>query len=180
MTIDLNRSNLSSEPLSKLINDLIERAEPPSKTRQYLGASFVGDECLRKVEYDWFCDPEFSAKTLDIFARGHFFEERMRRHLILAGFKLALDDRLGFEAVDGLFRGHADGIIEEGPELPGLIYPCLWEAKCMSNKNSRAIERDGLDRYSGCKGDFVLVWRLCHATLRPTARTRASRSSTTR
>src|ERR1700731_3541713 len=37
-----------------------------------------------------------------------------------------------------------------------------------------------LDRYSGCKGDFVLVWRLCHATLRPTARTRASRSSTTR
>jgi hypothetical protein len=36
-----------------------------------------------------------------------------------------------------------------------------------------------LDRYSASNGDFVLVWRLCHAALRPTARTRVSRSSTT-
>ena len=41
-----------------LINELIERAEPPSENfRQYLGASAIGSECLRKVQYDWMCDP---------------------------------------------------------------------------------------------------------------------------
>jgi hypothetical protein len=37
-----------------------------------------------------------------------------------------------------------------------------------------------LDRYSGRSGDFVLVLQCCHAALRPTASTSASRSSMTR
>jgi hypothetical protein len=41
------------------------------------------------------------------------------------------------------------------------------------------------NRYGACNGDFVLVLRLfvlrlCHAALRPAARTRVSRSSITR
>ena len=39
---------------------------------------------------------------------------------------------------------------------------------------------DELDRYSGRSGDFVLVPQCCHAALRPTASTSASRSSMTR
>jgi hypothetical protein len=31
-----------------------------------------------------------------------------------------------------------------GPELPGLIYPCVWEHKCLGAKGWKAIERDGL------------------------------------
>jgi hypothetical protein len=145
MTTDFNRANLSEQPLSQQINELIERAEPPSKNyRQYLGASAIGSECLRKVQYEWMCDQELPARIKDIFARGHFFEGVSRQHLIAAGFEFAPPERLEFTAADGLFRGHADGILIAGPRLPGLFYPCLWEHKALGAKGWRAVERDGL------------------------------------
>jgi len=143
--LDFNRSNLSDRPLNQLINKLIEDAEPLSENfRQYLGASAIGSECLRKVQYDWMCDPVFPVRVKDIFARGHFFEDVTRQHLIAAGFKFAPADRLEFMTADGLFRGHADGILIGGPELPNLQYPCVWEHKCLKAKSWRAIELDGL------------------------------------
>jgi hypothetical protein len=143
--LDFNRSSLSAQPINQLVNDLIEGAESPGANyRQYLGASSIGSECLRKVQYDWFCDPIFPARIKDIFARGHFFEQVTRKHLVAAGFKFAPANQLEFRAADGLFRGHADGILVAGPELPELFYPCLWEAKCLNAKGWRAIERDGL------------------------------------
>jgi hypothetical protein len=145
MTIDLNRANLSEQPISSAINDLIEASEPPSEnTRQYLGASAVGSECARKTQYDWLCDPKFPSRTIDIFARGHFFEDVTRQHLLKAGFKFAPPEQLAFETADGLFRGHADGILIAGPEELPLIYPRLWEHKCLKAKAWKAIERDGL------------------------------------
>lgn len=143
--MNLNRANLSERPLNQQLNDLIERAEPPGKNyRQYLGASSIGAECLRKVQYDWMCDPQFPGRIKDIFARGHFFEEVTRQHLIAAGFEFAPAERLGFETAGGLFRGHSDGVITAGPEVPGVIYPCIWEHKCLKAKGWKAIERDGL------------------------------------
>jgi hypothetical protein len=48
--LNLNRSNLADRALNQTLNELIERAEPPGKNyRQYLGASAIGDDCLRKV-----------------------------------------------------------------------------------------------------------------------------------
>ena len=144
--LGFNRSNLSNRPINQLVNELIERAEPPSVNwREYLGASFVGDECLRKVQYTWICDPVFPGRTKDIFARGHFFEEVSRQHFVAAGFKFEPNkERLKFEAAGGLFRGHADGILIDGPQLPALRFPCLWEHKCVKNNGWNAIERDGL------------------------------------
>lgn len=127
VALDFNRSNLSARPVNQLVNDLIEQAEPPSEnSRQYLGASAIGAECLRKVQFDWMCDPVFPARIKDIFARGHFFEEVTRLHLIAAGFKFAPAERLEFKAADGLFRGHADGIIEAGPDLPAARAAPGW------------------------------------------------------
>jgi hypothetical protein len=143
--INLNRTNLSDEPINQAINDLIERSEPPSENyRQYLGASAIGSECLRKVQFDWMCDPKFPARIKDVFARGHFFENITRVHLINAGFKFASAEKLKFQTAGGLFRGHADGILVAGPELPGLKYPGLWECKCLKAAGFRAVERDGL------------------------------------
>src|SRR6516162_2509991 len=145
MALDFNRSNLSDRPINRLINELIERAEPTSENyRHYLGASSISSECLRKVQYDWMVDPVFPARIKDIFARGHFFEERTRQRLIAAGFKFAPPERLRFETAGGLFRGHADGIITDGPRLPALPFPCLWEHKALKAKGWKAIERDGL------------------------------------
>src|SRR5215467_3221713 len=107
--LDFNKANLSAGPLSIAINDAIEAAElPEENTRQYLGASSVGSECLRKVQYDWMVTPVHASRTRDIFRRGHLFEELSRRHFLDAGFKFAPADQLGFRTADGLFRGHAD------------------------------------------------------------------------
>jgi hypothetical protein len=148
--VDFNRSNLSIASISVAINDAIERAtaQAAELPRPYLGASIAGAECPRKIQYDWWCTPTHSARTREIFARGHYFEERSRQRLIAAGFKFAPPEALGFSAVDGLLQGHADGIIIHGPNLSGvyLIYPCLWECKGLNAKNWRAVERDGLEK----------------------------------
>src|SRR5262245_961033 len=119
--LDFNRAHLSDTPLNIAINKSIEDAVPPSQNeRRYLGASAIGSECLRKVQYDWMCDPIFPARIKDAFARGHFFEELSQQHLIRIGFRFTASERLAFTGVEGLFRGHADGIITAGPDLPGV------------------------------------------------------------
>ena len=79
--LNLNRANLSIEPMNSAINDAIERvasttAELP---RPYLGASIVGHECLRRIQFDWWIKPVLPARAREIFDRGHYFEERARR-----------------------------------------------------------------------------------------------------
>ena len=147
---DFNRANLSIEPINTTIGEAIERAvaEKAELPRPYLGASIVGSECLRRVQYDWWIKGKLSARTREIFARGHYFEEQSRRLLQAAGFKFAPPEVLGFTAVGGALRGHADGIVIHGPDLlsAGLFYPFLWEHKCIKAQSWRALERDGLDK----------------------------------
>jgi hypothetical protein len=144
--LDFNRANLSDKPISIAINDVIEAAaaREVEEPRQYLGASIAGAECLRQVQYDWQVDPVHPARIRDIFARGHFFEEQSRKHMIGGGFRFAPVTALGFRAAGGMFRGHADGAIIAGPDLPGVDYPCLWEHKALGAKGWRKLERDGL------------------------------------
>jgi hypothetical protein len=145
--LDFNRACLSATPISTAINAAIERAEPPEEnTRQYLGASAIGSECLRRVQYDWMCDPAHPTQTRDIFRRGHLLEELSRQHLIRAGFRFALPEKLAFSTANGLFCGHADGVLTGGPELPGANYPALWEHKALGDKGWRGLERDGLEK----------------------------------
>jgi hypothetical protein len=158
-SFNFNRANYSERAINVEINHLIEAAEPPSLNyRQYLGASFIGSECLRKVQYDWMCDPQHPVRTEDIFSRGHHFEARMRAHLIAAGFVFAPKHQLGFIELDGIFRGNADGIIISGP-LVSLAYPCLWECKCLNAKGWRAVERDGLKGIYEVYADQVALYQ---------------------
>jgi hypothetical protein len=146
--LDLNRANLSIEPINVAVNEAIERAAAATAElpRPYLGASIVGSECLRKVQFDWWCKPTHSARLREIFARGHYFEAQSRERLIAAGFEFAPPEVLGFSAVNGALCGNADGIIIAG--LPGayLIYPLLWEHKAINARNWKALERDGLEK----------------------------------
>jgi hypothetical protein len=148
--LNLNNANLSIEPINVAINDVIERAAATTAElpRPYLGASIVGHECARRIQYDWWCKPELAARMREIFERGHYFEERTRRHLIAAGFKFAPPEALAFTAAGGALCGNADGIIIHGPDLLGvyLIYPAIWECKAINARNWRALERDGLEK----------------------------------
>ena len=148
--LNLNRANLSIEPINVAVNDAIERAAATAAElpRPYLGASIIGHECARRIQYDWWCKPELAARTREIFDRGHYFEGRARRHLVAVGFKFAPPEALAFTAADGAIRGHADGIIIAGPELLGayLIYPAVWAHKCLNAQGWRDVERDGLQK----------------------------------
>jgi hypothetical protein len=151
MPMNFNRASLALEAVNVAVNDAIERAAATKAElpRPYLGASIVGDDCLRKVQFDWWCKPTLSSRVHDIFERGHYFEDVARQHFIAAGFKFAPPEALVFFAVNGHLRGHADGIVIAGPNpLNGAYfnYPFLWEHKAVNAKNWRAIERDGLEK----------------------------------
>jgi hypothetical protein len=140
--------DLSDEPLNTEINALIERAAAATMElpRSYLGASILGHECDRQVQFDWWVQPLLPARVKTIFARGHFFEALMHERLIGAGFAFAPSEALEFVALDGYLQGHADGVVIAAPPLPGvyLATPCVWECKALNGKNWRAVSRDGL------------------------------------
>jgi hypothetical protein len=144
--IDFNRTNCSEQPVSIALNAVIDVSMMLEATRGYLGASAVGHECMRRVQFDWMCDPQHPARLREIFDRGHWSERRAREAFTRAGFKFAPDDRLKFTALDGLFSGHADGIFVDGPKISNIGYPCIWEAKCINAKGWRALDRDGIGR----------------------------------
>jgi hypothetical protein len=153
--LDFNRANLSDTPLSVAINAAIERAEPPEENaRQYLGASSIGSECLRKVQYDWMVDPAHPTQTRDIFRRGHLLEELSRQHFIRAGFKFAPSARLAFSAAGGLFRGHADGILLSAPSCQASsIHPfgSIKRSATKAGAGSSATGSRRLTRNTLCK-----------------------------
>ena len=144
--LDFNRNNRSDQPISIALNAVIDASVVAEQTRGYLGASAIGHECLRRVQFDWMFDPDHPARLRDIFDRGHYFEARSREHFIRAGFKFASDDRLRFTALAGLLSGHADGIFVDGPKIRDIAYPCLWEHKAVNAKGWRALDRDGLEK----------------------------------
>jgi hypothetical protein len=151
VVLNLNRANLSLEPINTAINSALERIAAPATERlreQYLGASILGHECLRRIQYEWWCKAEHSAQERERFRRGDYFEERMRQHLVATGFKFAPREAWAFTAVGGVLRGHCDGIIIHGPDLLGayVIYPLIWEHKCLKATSYREIQRDGLEK----------------------------------
>src|SRR5687768_11112676 len=133
--LDFNREQLSSTNINAAVNaalDAAALAEQKEARRTYLGASGIGSECLRKVQYDWQCDATHPARTKRIFSRGHMFEEITVKAMAGAGFRMERGTpATGFSAADGTFKGHCDGIILDGPAIEGLKYPCLFEHKAI-------------------------------------------------
>jgi hypothetical protein len=150
-TIDFSDADefdrLQREPLNVGINAAVERAMAATArlSRVYLGASIVGHECARQIQYDWWCVPELAARLRLIFDRGHAFESLILARLILAGFLFAPREALEFTALDGYLAGHADGIVTSGPDLSDahFAYPAIWECKALNTKNFRAVVRNG-------------------------------------
>lgn len=150
--LDFNKTSHKALAANVAINEaigaaMVARAErdPP---REYLGASSIGDDCLRKIHWQWRRPkPVDSARTLRVFARGHYFEGEVAKQFVLGGFHLERGtDATGFIDADGRFRGHCDGIFRGGPAIEGVGYPCLWEAKALGEKSWKSIEKDGLKK----------------------------------
>lgn len=117
--------------------------------RKYLGASQIGGECNRQIQYELRGvegDP-IPGKLRRIFARGHILETAMWDWMKLAGFSIITRHGgypIGFSVCDGQYRGHIDGSVIDGPEIEGLIYPCIWECKWLGAKGWKAVVKDGV------------------------------------
>ncbi len=144
-----------SIPIRDRINDLIdaallaEREQQPR--RDYLGASMLGNACIRRVQYEYAGAPkdpgaDFDGKTLRIFDAGHQFEALSIKWLCAAGFDLrtqkADGKQFGFSVAKGRIKGHIDGVILAGPSF--LSYPMLWEHKALNDKNWQDVVKRGL------------------------------------
>lgn len=153
--IDFNHSD-PSDAINHLIDcAIVQRAESDRYPRQYLGGSRLGEDCERKLQFEYLNTPkdtQLGARTYRIFEIGHALEEMAARWLKLAGFHLVQVEQYGprtgrqFEATleEDRIKCHYDGIIQAGPDIPGIVYPCLWECKSMEEKYFKDLKKNGL------------------------------------
>ncbi len=164
MTLDLNHgSSATCDPhdprrfniVSDQVNDAIDavlvarnRAQP---SRDYIGASGIGRDCLRQIQYDVMAVPkdpgrDFAPKTLRIFEAGHRGEDIVAAWLQAAGFDLrthGADGRqYGYVQLGGRFKGHIDGVILTAPVAMAL--PALWENKVLGSGSWQDTVKKGV------------------------------------
>ncbi len=152
--IDLNSRSMLTDRINFLIDAAIALERDKQPPREYLGASLAGHQCDRYVQYQWLVIQKeipgevFPPRTLRIFDRGNVYEDRARRWLQGAGF-LFIPKPPAIEDFEGRFGGHVDGII--AGFYPGdspIPLPALWECKCLGAKGWKALEKDGLKKFS--------------------------------
>jgi hypothetical protein len=117
--------------------------------RNYLGASRLGAECSRALQYEFMGrDSAHSARILRVFETGHLFEELVIQWLRLADLEILTKDRNGnqfaFSAAGGRIAGHIDGVVIAAPSALGMACPALFEAKSMNNKSWQETAKRGL------------------------------------
>ena len=149
--LDFNHRPSFTERVSELIDQALCAEHNAQPERDYLGASRLGENCSRKLQYEYTNTPKdegFSGQTLRIFAAGHVFEDLAIRWLRLAGFELFTEKpngyQFGFSVADGRIRGHVDGIINGAPEALGLTFPMLWECKSLNAKSWKDTVKRGV------------------------------------
>ena len=149
--LDFN-SRQSGGRLAFLLDAAIVAERAKDAPRAYLGASRIGENCLRKLQYEYFNTPKdfpFEGKTLRIFQRGHEGEAWMAQWLRAAGFDLRTErdggGQFGFAVLDGRVRGHADGVFVGGPGDFGP-WPRLWENKVLGAKGFGKLEKERLKK----------------------------------
>lgn len=142
-----------SDNFESVIDLAMQADNAAQPSRNYLGASRLGDECSRKLAFEYHKTPkdegrEFKGRTLRIFQRGHTGEDNMAARLRLAGFKLvthkADGGQIGFTAAGNRVSGHIDGVVTEAPYAAGLATPALWESKCLGEKSFSDLVKKGV------------------------------------
>lgn len=150
--IDFNHHPSLTEGLA----ELVERAfQPLTKTRDYLGASIIGNECSRAIQYEFAGAPKdqpITARTQRIFDRGHWGESYVADVLKTSGFDLwtekANGQQFGFTDLNGRFNGHIDGALIGCPSgfpiQPDIDHPALWENKAVGAKTFKEMQKTKL------------------------------------
>jgi len=170
VTYDFNHSRSKRESVSEAIVARIDVAMQAASLneapRAYnVSPSLIGDECLRRVQFETTRVPAgpHNGRLLRIFGRGHTFEPAVLEYLQAAGFVISgagEDGRQhGFSVAKGQVRGRLDGIVMSGPEIAGLIYPCIWENKVLGAKGYRAVVKDGVAKAYPKYADQIALYQ---------------------
>ncbi len=138
--------------INKLIDTKLIESYNNQKKRDYLGASALGDECTRRIQYQLFHTPQkINANQVRTFDTGHCLEDLVAAWLRISGFDLKTKndngDQFGFSTAEGRIQGHVDGIIykfPEGLEIINTSIDTLWECKTMNNKNWNETAKYGV------------------------------------
>tara|TARA_R100000935_G_scaffold25704_1_gene45533 strand:- start:2887 stop:3675 length:789 start_codon:yes stop_codon:yes gene_type:complete len=151
----LLQSHSNENPIANNIKEAVDNAivanESKRERRSYIGASSIGDECQRKIQYRYLNytideDKAFTARTLRIFQFGHEIEDYASKWIKDAGFDLRTEQsdgkQFGFSIADGEIKGHIDGVVCDGPVAMG--YPSLWECKSANDNKFKAFVRHGV------------------------------------
>ncbi|GHT95869.1 hypothetical protein FACS1894122_13760 [Alphaproteobacteria bacterium] len=133
----------------KQINDLLDakliEEHKLKEKRNYLGASMLGDECIRKVQLQYMKhDANFSAQNLRTFDIGNCLESLIFKWMIFAGFDLRVRNengkQFGFSIANGKIAGHCDGIIFGfPPELKSNKFDMLSSSISFASVEQSAI-----------------------------------------
>ena len=122
----------TSKAIGAAIDAVIE-AKDDEGYRNHLGASVIGNECLRYIFYHfrWMHKESYPARMIRLFNNGHGFEIRVRKYLTEIGFEF-LDnadngEQLKFSILNGHFGGSCDGKFI-APKW-GIEQPTLLECK---------------------------------------------------
>ncbi len=136
----------------KRIDDYTLATEDQEK-RTYLGASVIGEKCVRKLFYDfrWVGQERFSARMLRLFSRGDREEAQFISLLRGAGFVVEAsdehtkDDRADFQFSDcsGHFKGTSDAALLP----PDTDVWVLGEFKGLKDDQFKELKRRGVKEH---------------------------------
>lgn len=128
---------MTKNTLTKIIEEHQSKLTDPP--RNYIGASSIGSECLRKIWYEFKGEKgEIPPKTRRTFEIGELLECIVLDWLENSGIKISRK-LLNFESKDSLLKGHADAIlIEKG--IPVRII----EIKTAKDASFRIFKGKGL------------------------------------
>jgi hypothetical protein len=135
------------------IDKAMELKNKLEKSRNYLGASAIGEPCWRKLFYSFrgACKREISAKGLRAIEDGFLQEKVMADRLrMIPSVELYTDDgdgnQIGFEMLGGFLRGHIDGMLLNPFDGSKTEFE-IWEHKSVNiekfNKLVGLIEKLG-------------------------------------
>jgi hypothetical protein len=141
---DLTKLNITDPTIQAMKAKIVELQD--KRSRDYLGASLIGNPCSRQIWYVYNKYPkaDFTAETLLRFEDGHRSEDLTAQRLRLVdGIELHTHKpdgtQYGFVDFDGKFKGHIDGLIRGLKDCPKT--PHIWENKSAGYKKFNEFEK---------------------------------------
>ena len=119
-----------------------------SLPRHYIGLSGLGGSCTRSLwfTFRWVAKGSLNAKTLRIFAYGHYAENIMIDALESIDIELwnTLEDQDEFVDCYGYAKGHPDGYCKNVPGAEKTTH--LVEFKTMNDKSFNDTKKNGVKK----------------------------------